>query len=135
RATVLPETRKSIEQKLEVIASLQERLTRMDMELARVPTAEAIAGLQAELEQVRKRWQERRVVQVAQEDKIRLLTRQLEDADRQLKRELGEGAETEIDREHVGRVLKHSVKMRDTLGKFRVAVMRKHALRLERLIL
>ena len=38
-------------------------------------------------------------------------------------------------REHVGRVLKHSVKMRDTLGKFRVAVIRKHAERLEYLIL
>jgi DNA sulfur modification protein DndD len=135
RMTILPETRKAIEQKLETIAGLQERLTRMDIELARVPTAEAIAGLQAELEQARKRWQERRVVQVAQEDKIRLLTRQLEDANRQLKRELGEGAESEIDREHVGRVLKHSAKMRDTLGKFRVAVMRKHAQRLERLIL
>lgn len=135
RTTILPETRKSIEQKLEVIASLQERLTRMDVELARVPTAEAIAGLQAELEQARKRWQDRRVVLVAHEDKVRLLTRQLEDADRWLKRELGEGAETEIDREHVGRVLKHSAKMRDTLGKFRVAVMRKHAQRLEHLIL
>jgi DNA sulfur modification protein DndD len=107
----------------------------MDMELARVPTADAIAGLQQELEQARKRWLERQVLQVAQEDKIRLLTRQWEDADRLLKRELGEGAETEIDREHVGRVLKHSAKMRDTLGKFRVRVMRKHAERLERLIL
>lgn len=135
RATILPETRKGIEQKLEIILSLQERLTRMDSELARVPTAEAIAELQAELELARKRWQERRASQMAHEDKIRLLTRQLEDADRKLKRELGEGTEVEIDREHVGRVLKHSAKMRDTLGKFRVAVMRKHAQRLERLIL
>ena len=135
RTTVLPETRKAIEQKLETLAGLQERLTRMDLELARVPTAEAIAGLQKELEQARKRWQERRAAQAAQEDKLQLLTRQWEDADRRLKRELGDGVELEIDREHVGRVLKHSAKMRDTLGKFRVAVMRKHAQRLERLIL
>lgn len=135
RTAVLPETRKRIEEKLEAIASLQERLTRMDLQLARVPTAEAIAGLQAELETARKRWQERRVAQTAHEDKMHLLARQLEDADRRHKRELGEGAETGIDREHVGRVLKHSAKMRDTLGKFRVAVMRKHAERLERLIL
>jgi DNA sulfur modification protein DndD len=107
----------------------------MDMELARVPTEEAIVGLQRELEQARQRWQERSVVQAAQEDKIRLLGRQLEDAEHRLKRELGEGVETDVDREHVGRVLKHSAKMRDTLGKFRVAVMRKHAEGLERLIL
>jgi DNA sulfur modification protein DndD len=135
RTTMLPETRKSVEQKLEVIASLQERLTRMELELARVPTQDAIAGLQRELGQARKRWQERQVVLAAQEDKIRLLLRQLEDADHRLNRELGESVETEVDREHVGRVLKHSAKMRDTLGKFRVAVMRKHAKRLERLIL
>jgi DNA sulfur modification protein DndD len=107
----------------------------MDMELARVPTADAIAGLQQELEHARERWQERRVVQAAQEDKIRLLERQLEDAEHRLKRELGDSVETEVDREHVGRVLKHSAKMRDTLGKFRVTVMRKHAEGLERLIL
>ena len=135
RTAVLPEARKGVEQKLEVIASLQERLTRMELELARVPKEEAIAGLQSELEQARKRWRERQVVLTAQEDKIRLLVRQLEDAEHRLKRELGEGVETEVDREHVGRVLKHSAKMRDTLGKFRVAVMRKHAERLERLIL
>ncbi len=135
RMTALPETRKAIEQKLEILSRLQEQLTHMDLELARVPTAEAIAGLQTELEQARKRLQERRTVQVAQEDKLQLLTRQWEDADRRLKRELGEGVELKIEREHVGRILKHSAKMRDTLGKFRVAVMRKHALRLERLIL
>jgi DNA sulfur modification protein DndD len=128
RVAVLPETRKNIEQRLEAIASLQERITRMDMELARVPTEEAIVGLQRELEQARQRWQERSVVQAAQEDKIRLLGRQLEDAEHRLKRELGEGVETDVDREHVGRVLKHSAKMRDTLGKFRVAVMRKRNL-------
>ena len=73
RTTVLPEARKNIEQRLEAIASLQERITRMDMELARVPTEEAIIGLQRELEQARQRWQERSVVQAAQEDKMRLL--------------------------------------------------------------
>ncbi len=135
RTAVLPETRRSIEQKLETVASLQERLTRLELELARVPTADAIVGLQSELERARKRWQERQAALTAQDEKIRLLERQVEDAERRLKRELGEGVESEVDREHVARVLKHSVRMRDTLGKFRVAVIRKHAERLERLIL
>ena len=135
RATVLPDARKAIEQKLETITALQERLTRLDMELARVPTKDAIAGLQRELEQIRKRHQERQVALTAQDDKIRLLVRQLEDADRRYKRELGEGVEIQVDREHAARLLKHSARMRETMGKFRVAAIRKHTARLERLIL
>jgi DNA sulfur modification protein DndD len=135
RSSALPEVRNAIEQKLEVIASLQERLTRLEMELARVPAEDAIATLQGELESARKRWSERQVALAAQDDKIRLLVRQLEDADRRHKRELGENVEAQVDQEHVDRVLKHSSRMRDTLGKFRVAVIRKHAERLERLIL
>jgi len=38
RSTVLPEVKSTIEQKLEVLSSLQERLTRSDLEIARVPT-------------------------------------------------------------------------------------------------
>ena len=135
RASVLPGIRCAIEQKLEKMASLQERLTRLELELARVPTAEAIVGLQCDLERARRTLQERQNALAAQDEKIRLLERQVEDADRRLKRELGEGVEAEVDREHVARVLKHSGRMRDTLGRFRVAVIQKHAGRLEKLIL
>lgn len=135
RTAVLPEARRNIEQKLETVASLQERLTRLDLELARVPKAEAIVGLQCDLERARKHWQERQTALATHDERIRLLQRQVEDAERRLKRELGEGVESEVDREHVARVLKHSARMRDTLGKFRVAVIRKHTERLERLIL
>src|SRR6185369_10911925 len=51
------------------------------------------------------------------------------------KRELGEGVELQVNREHAERLLKHSARMRDTLGKFRVAAIRKHTARLGRLIL
>jgi DNA sulfur modification protein DndD len=135
RTAVLPDTRRNIEQKLETAAGLRERITRLETELARVPTQDAIVGLQSELELARNRWTERQVALTAQDDKIHLLERQVEDAERRLKRELGERVESEVDREHVGRVLKHSARMRDTLGKFRVVVIRKHAERLERLIL
>lgn len=135
QTAVLPEARRNIEQKLETVASLQERLTRLDLELARVPKAEAIVGLQCDLERARKHWQERQTALATHDERIRLLQRQLEDAERRLKRELGEGVESEVDREHVARVLKHSARMRDTLGRFRVAVIGKHAERLERLIL
>lgn len=135
RSVVLPETRKSIEQKLDAITGLRERLTQIEMKLARVPAKDAIVGLQTELERIRKQHQQREVALTAQEDKIRLLVRQLEDAETRYKRELGEGVEFQVDREHTDRLLKHSARVRDTLGKFRVAAIRKHTARLERLIL
>jgi DNA sulfur modification protein DndD len=135
QSTVLPETRGSIKQRLDVLAGLQERLTRLEVELARVPAEEAIAGLQGELDRLRQRHQQSQAALAAQDDKIKLLMRQLEDADRRYKRVLGEGVEVELDREHVGRLLLHSARMRNTLGTFRVAAIRKHTARLERLIL
>lgn len=135
RMTALPEARRSIQQQLDSLASLQERLTRLEMELARVPAEEAIAGLQNELERLRLRHHQSQVALRAQDDKIRLLARQLEDADRRYKRTLGEGVELGLDREHISRLLQHSARIRSTLGKFRVAAIRKHAARLERLIL
>ncbi len=135
RTTVLPETRRSIQHQLDSVAGLQERLTHLEMELARVPAEEAIAGLQNELERLRQRHQQSQVTLRAQDDKIQLLARQLEDADRRYRRILGEGVELGLDREHIARLLQHSARIRSTLGKFRVAAIRKHTARLERLIL
>ncbi len=135
RATVLPEARKAIQQQLGSLAGLQELLTSLDTELARVPAEEAIAGLQAELEQLRQRQHQHQVTLTAHDDKIQLLVRQLAEADRRYRRVLGEGVEGGLAREHVERLLQHSARMRDTLKKFRVAAIRKHTARLERLIL
>lgn len=135
RGKALPEARRAIQQQLESLAGLQERLTRLEMELARVPAEEAIAGLQLELERLRQRHQQGQVALSAQDDKIQLLVRQLEDADRRYRRVLGGGVEMVLDREHITRLLQHSARMRSTLGRFRVAAIRKHTARLERLIL
>ncbi|PWU19853.1 MAG: DNA sulfur modification protein DndD [Verrucomicrobia bacterium] len=135
RSTVLPGVRSAIEEKLEAIGSLQERLTRCELELARVPKEEAIASIERELTQLRRKHQEKQAELAAQEDKLRVLSRQLEDARRNFHRELGHEVETRVDREHDTRVLKHSARVRETLAKFRVAVIRKHAERLEGLVL
>ncbi len=135
RSTVLPEARTTIEQKLESISSLQERLTRCELQLARVPTEDAIATIQRELTRLRKKHQEKQAELALHEDKVRVVARQLEDARRKFERELGQEVDSQVDREHNMRVLKHSARVRETLAKFRVAVIRKHAERLERLVL
>jgi DNA sulfur modification protein DndD len=135
RSTILPDAKTAIEQSLESVSSLQERLTRCDLQLARVPTEDAIAAIQRELTRLRKKYQDKQAELAAQTDKVTLVGRQLEDAKRKFERELGHEVESQVDREHQTRVLKHSVRVRETLAKFRVAVIRKHAQRLERLVL
>ncbi len=135
RTTVLPDVRTAIEQRLENINSLQERLTRCDVELARVPTEDAIVAVQRELTRLRQKHKEKQAELAAQQDKVTVLGNQLADARRKLEKELVGVAEVQMDREHHTRVLTHSGRVRDTLARFRVAVIRKHAERLERLVL
>jgi DNA sulfur modification protein DndD len=135
RGTVLPGLKATIEQKLEAVSSLQERLTRCDLELARVPTEDAIATIQRELTRLRQKHKQKQAELAVHEDKVRVLVRQLEDAHRKFERDLGQEIDSQVDREHNARVLKHSARVRETLAKFRVAVIRKHAERLERLVL
>jgi len=135
RTSVLPEIRATIEQRLEAVSSLQERLTRCDLELARVPTEDAIVAVQRELTRLRQKHKERQAELAAHQDKVTVLGNQLADAKRKLERELGGEVDAQVDREHHARVLKHSGRVRDTLARFRVAVIRKHAARLEQLVL
>ena len=135
RGTVLPDVRAAIVGKLESVSSLKERLTRCELELARVPTEDAIAAVQRELACLRVKQQAKQAELAAHEDKARVLARHLEDARRKFERELGHEVDAQVDREHNARILKHSARVRETLAKFRVAVIRKHAERLERLVL
>lgn len=135
RNTVLPETRLTIEYCLDAINSHQERLTRCELELARVPTEDAIVAVQRELTRLRQKHKEKSAELAAQQDKVTVLGNQVLDAKRKLERELGGEVDLQVDREHHSRVLKHTGRVRDTLARFRVAVIRKHAERLERLVL
>ena len=135
RSSILPEAKDAIEQSLKTISSIQERLTRCESSLARVPTEDAIASVQRELSRIRKKYQDKVAEVAAHEDKTRVLGRQLEDAKRKFERELGHEVESQVDQEHQARILKHSARVRETLAKFRVAIIRKHAQRLERLVL
>ena len=130
RTTVLPEIKTAIEQHLEAISSLQERLTRCDVELARVPTEDAIVAIQRELTRLRQKHKQKQAELAAQQDKVTVLGNQSQDARRKLERELGGEVDAQVDREHHARILKHSALVRETMARFR-----KHAERLERLVL
>ncbi len=135
RQNVLPEASSKIAAGLESAAGMRERVTRAETTLARVPEADAIALLQRELETLRSAHQQKRAEVDALEAKLQVIVRQREAAEEALKRSLTDDTEKQIGREDQERVLKHSAKVRGTLEQFRTAIIRKHATRIERLML
>jgi DNA sulfur modification protein DndD len=135
RTSVLPGIRSVIEQHLNTLSSLEERHTRCEQELARVPTEEAIAIVQGELTRLHQQLKAKQAELAVQQDKVAVLSSQLQDAKRKFEKELDGEVESQVEREHRARILKHSARVRETLARFRVAVTRKHAARLERLVL
>jgi len=135
RSTVLAALPADIELHLKTAEKFRERVTRAELTLSRVPAAEAIARLQQELSTVRIRHQQKKAEVEAVDAKLEIVARQLQTADEAVTQALEADTEKGFDREDRGRVLKHSAKVRATLAKFRTAIIRKHALRIERLML
>lgn len=132
---VLPEAAKNVTLHLKRVTSHREQLARAETALARVPAEDSVAALQRELESLRQRIQEKQAEVQAMEATLLVLSRQHQAADEALKRLLEADADQQIDREDQERLLKHSAKVRATLAKFRTSVIRKHAQRIERLML
>lgn len=135
RNSVLPSLASQIQERRDVLSELAEQLIRMDLELARVPNEAAIAGIQRDLQALQVQYEQKLGEVAAQGAKIDVLGRQLEAAQTALRRELGEDVDQQIAQEEQNRVVKHTVKVRATLGKFRLAIIRKHIARIEHLML
>jgi DNA sulfur modification protein DndD len=135
RATVLPEQAARIHEKFSIVSDLGEKLSRLEIELARVPDEALIAGLQRELQNLQGQFEQKLAEVAAQVTKIDFIGRQLAAAQAELKRELGEDVDHDIAEEEQNRVVKHSAKVRATLSKFRTAIIRKHTARIESLML
>ena len=135
RAVVLPDLHARIESRLDNAATLRESIVRMEISLARVPAEDSIATLQREIAVLRVQVEQTRGEVAALEAKLQALTRQQESAGQGYNRIVNEETEKQFVDEDRERVLKHSVKVRGTLEKFRGAIIRKHAARLERLML
>ena len=135
RQAVLPEAAKNINLHLDKATQYREHLARAETALARVPAQDSIATLQRELETTRVKIQQHQAEVDAAEARLAVLSRQHEAAEQGVKRLLGDHADQLIDQEDQTRLLKHSAKVRATLGQFRTTVIRKHAARIERLML
>ena len=135
RGTVLPTAELQAKEFTAKIAELDEKIARLEGELARVPAAERIADIQQELEAARKI----HLSKIAELETVKVrrqaLRRQREMAEARLDR-IGENdVDVQFSEDGRLRMLKHSQKVRDTLGRFRTRIVQQHTDNMESLML
>ena len=133
--TILPEARAAIAKEIKEIQRIKEQLVRVEAEIARIPAVDAIAAHEAEVFRCRAEHEAKAAELSAHEAKTSSLRRELERATAQLDREAAQHTDSLIQDELRLRILKHSAKARETLRAFRREMIRRHAARLEHLML
>lgn len=135
RGTVLPAADQQAKELTAKIATLDEKIARLESELERVPTAERIADLQQELAALQKAHQAKLAELEAVKVRRAALARQRQMAEARLDR-IGESdVDAQFAEDGRLRMLKHSQKVRDTLGRFRTRIVQRHTENMEALML
>src|SRR5207247_10503392 len=101
-----PEVSTKLSGGVETAANIRERMTRTETMLARVPAADAIAGLQRELEVKRISYRQKKAEVEALETKLQIIERQRATAEATVKRALEEDADQQFEYEDRQRLLK-----------------------------
>jgi DNA sulfur modification protein DndD len=132
---ILPNVVKQVRELVEKISELKEILVDVDNELLRVPSDEQVGTMQSELQKLRKahvtKQEELNTLRIKQEILQRNKVQQENKLDRVGEDQLKLGF-AEDDRL---RMLKHSRKVRNSLGKFRSTVIKRHVKSMEHLML
>lgn len=135
RGTVLPAADQQARELTAKIATLDEKIARLESELERVPTAERIADLQHELAASQKAHQAKLAELEAVKVRLAALARQRQIAEARLDK-IGENdVDAQFAEDGRLRMLKHSQKVRDTLGRFRTKIVQRHTENMEALML
>ena len=135
RGKVLPDLQAEIEAEVAKLARLDEALSKVQAQLERVPAADTVARLQQRLDTARSAHQVKLAEHAAAGLHAEACKRHREHLDRQIEQIGLVNVAERFAHEDRQRILKHSEKVRATLTAFRAAVIRKHAARLEALIL
>ena len=135
RTTLLPAASQQSDEYLAQLTELDEQLVHLEGELARVPAAESIARLQAELDAIRtshsKKIQELEAIRARRQT----LQRQREAAESRMDKMGMNDIDTRYAEDDRLRMLKHSQRIRETLGRFRPIIVRLHTSNMETLML
>ncbi|HMN14374.1 MAG TPA: DNA sulfur modification protein DndD, partial [Bellilinea sp.] len=135
RGTVLPAADQQAKELTAKIATLDEKIARLESELERVPTAERIADLQQDLAAAQKTHQAKLAELEAVKMHRAALARQRQMAEARLDK-IGESdVDAQFAEDGRLRMLKHSQKVRDTLSRFRTRIVQRHTENMEALML
>jgi len=132
---VLPDLQAEIEAEVAKLGRLDDALGKAQAQLDRVPAADAVARLQQRLESARSAHQAKLADHATAGLRAEACKRHKESLERQIEQIGLANVDERFAHEDRQRLLKHSEKVRTTLAGFRTAVIRKHAARLEGLIL
>lgn len=135
RATVLPLAEDQARSFVKKIASLDEKIARIESEIERVPTEDRIAALQIDLANARRAHETKLAELEAAKISIQALTKQREATEAKLDKLSDHEIDARFAEDDRQRMLKHSSKVRDTLEKFRTRVIQHHIARMESLML
>lgn len=135
RGAILPIAEQQAQDFTAKIAALDEKIARLESELERVPAAERIADLQQELESVRKSHQTKMDELETVKVRRQALQRQRLMAEARLDRMGENDVDVQFSEDGRLRMLKHSQKVRDTLGRFRTKIVQQHTENMETLML
>lgn len=135
RGTVLPTAAQQAKELTAKIATLDEKIARLESELGRVPTAERIADLQQELAAVQKAHQAKMAELEVVKVRRATLARQRQMAEARLDKIGDSDVDAQFAEDGRLRMLKHSQKVRETLEHFRTRIVQRHTENMEALML
>jgi DNA sulfur modification protein DndD len=135
RTTIIPTSLKQANNFIVELSALEERLARLEAEIERVPPAESIALIQRELVTARNAYE----AKLDELNALRIYKQALQHRHDTIEGRLDKLSETDMNRRFAEddrqRTLKHSHRVRETLGHFREKVVQRHAMRMEYLML
>ncbi|MFZ4700994.1 MAG: DNA sulfur modification protein DndD [Candidatus Methylumidiphilus sp.] len=135
RTVVLPNAGEQAREYKAKLASLNERIARLEIEIGRIPSEQRIALIQKELDAARKAHETKLAELEAVKLRKQALQKQRETAQARLERFGEQETDARIAEDDRKRMLKHSQRVRETLGQFRAKVVRRHTANMEVLML
>lgn len=135
RGTVLPAADQQFRELTAKVATLDEKIARLENELERVPTAEHIAELQQDLTSIKNAFRAKSAELEAIKVRRAALGRQRQIAETRLEKIGNSDVDAKFAEDGRLRMLKHSQRVRATLGCFRTRIVQRHAKNMEALML
>jgi DNA sulfur modification protein DndD len=120
---------------LDKLIGTEERLARVDAELARVPEKDAVADVLATIQTIKSQIDAKAVeldALVVRQEAAQRRARELEES---IQRVADRGLASQQAEDSRVRILKHSKKVRSTLDEFRIGVVKRHIATIEALVL